>query len=214
MWVLKNEDAVFSLSCDASIISAFQQDFLIYEIKVPRTILRAQSRDSEFSIPEQCDIVSHIRLLQGVTTFVVVGCRQKKILVKTHKQQKLQTQPLKEILQNQPFVVKILENTFEGVHSQFIFSCRAAYLLNNELLNRSYICKRPIFQNTFQWLIPLLLFCTGDLAVTSFDLKVMSYSLSDFLQIFLYSDRLVEQNKQEETLALILCNEISGRLLR
>ena len=53
-----------------------------------------------------CNIINITGLLQGITTFVIAGCMQVKILEKTadlefltHKQYKIQKQPLIFVLQ-------------------------------------------------------------------------------------------------------------------
>ena len=104
-------------------------------------------------MPVQCNIISLIDLLQDISTFVTVGCRQIKKLKRlldltfgTPKQCKLQKHPLRVVLRKYPFVeksclnrspsknvVKTLKYTFEGVHFWFTFSCRPAHLLKNKL---------------------------------------------------------------------------------
>ena len=63
----------------------------------------------------QCNIIDAVGRLQDIITFVIVRCRQMKIFKKlidleilTHKENKIQRQPLRRVLQKYPFYKKPL----------------------------------------------------------------------------------------------------------
>lgn len=80
-----------------------------------------------------------IGLLQGVTTFVIVGCIQMKILKKAARVGVFNSQ----LIQNTEAttdkcsmnLVKIIKKSFEGVHFQLNFARRSTYLVENKLLD-------------------------------------------------------------------------------
>ena len=130
-------------------------------------------------MPVQCNIISLIDLLQDISTFVTVGCRQIKKLKRlldltfgTPKQCKLQKHPLRVVLRKYPFVeksclnrspsknvVKTLKYTFEGVHFWFTFSCRPAHLLKNKLRYIFFNCFSTIAEHPFYRTSTSGLFC-------------------------------------------------------
>ena len=145
-----------------------------------------------------CNITSIIGPLQDITTFVMKGCLQTKILEKlldlnflTHKQYKIQKQSLVGVLQKQPFDKKSSSEwqpfwkLKELVFSLFLAVGRHIYSSMNSLqITLAPLAQlQSIYFLTFQGLI-LLLFFSKRCNRESLNLTVMGYKPTGFLWSF------------------------------